>query len=147
MLRLAGLTERRREPVRNFSGGMQRRLNLVCGLVHRPRLLLLDEPTVGVDMSARERVHELLRRLRTNGLAMLLTTHDLTQAEALADRVAVDFVVVFEQELGEIGTVLPSDASNQRCLRHANLARNAVSQEFKRWRHRPRAKSDGQATY
>ena len=70
-----------------LSGGMQRRLNIVASLLHRPKLLMLDEPTVGVDVTARERIHELLRRLRAEGLGILLTTHDLLQATTLADRV------------------------------------------------------------
>jgi ABC-2 type transport system ATP-binding protein len=64
-------------------------LNIAAGTLHHPRLLLLDEPTVGVDIMARERIHDLLRELRRDGLAILLTTHDLDQAEELADRVAV----------------------------------------------------------
>ncbi|MDJ0927678.1 MAG: ABC transporter ATP-binding protein [Gammaproteobacteria bacterium] len=88
-IRWAGLADRSDAHCETLSGGMRRRLNIVASLLHHPDVVLLDEPTVGVDMSARERVHELLRRLRANGLAMLLTTHDLSQAEALADRVAV----------------------------------------------------------
>ncbi|RMF94868.1 MAG: ABC transporter ATP-binding protein [Gammaproteobacteria bacterium] len=85
----AGLSGRLDAHSDALSGGMRRRLNIVASLLHRPRVLLLDEPTVGVDMDARERVHELLRRLRDDGLGVLLTTHDLAQAEALADRVLV----------------------------------------------------------
>jgi ABC-2 type transport system ATP-binding protein len=70
-----------------LSGGMQRRLNIVASVLHRPGLIMLDEPTVGVDVNARERIHELLRRLRADGLGILLTTHDLLQATTLADRV------------------------------------------------------------
>ena len=66
---------------------MQRRLNIVASLLHRPGLILLDEPTVGIDVNARERIHELLRRLRSEQLGILLTTHDLLQATTLADRV------------------------------------------------------------
>ncbi len=84
----AGLTERAGDTTETLSGGMRRRLNIVASLMHHPAVVLLDEPTVGVDMGARERVHEMLRRLRTSGLGMLLTTHDLSQAEDLADRVA-----------------------------------------------------------
>jgi ABC-2 type transport system ATP-binding protein len=84
----AGLTERAGDTTETLSGGMRRRLNIVASLMHHPAVVLLDEPTVGVDMDARERVHEMLRRLRTSGLGMLLTTHDLSQAEDLADRVA-----------------------------------------------------------
>jgi ABC-2 type transport system ATP-binding protein len=83
------LTERRRDPVSTLSGGMQRRLNIAAGTLHDPEVLLLDEPTVGVDPSAREKIHELLLELRARGLAVLLTTHDLEQAESLADRIGI----------------------------------------------------------
>ena len=84
----AGLSSRADSRAETLSGGMRRRLNIVASLLHHPDVMLLDEPTVGVDMNARERIHEMLRRLRTDGLAILLTTHDLDQAEMLADRVA-----------------------------------------------------------
>ncbi|MFV2089751.1 MAG: ABC transporter ATP-binding protein [Pseudomonadales bacterium] len=83
----SGLVDRANDRVDTLSGGMQRRLNIVASLMHGPSLLMLDEPTVGVDVNARERIHELLRRLRTEGLGILLTTHDLHQATILADRV------------------------------------------------------------
>jgi ABC-2 type transport system ATP-binding protein len=72
-----------------LSGGMQRRLNVAAGLLHDPKLLLLDEPTVGIDLSGQEYVHDLLRGLRAQGVAMLLTTHDLDQTTELADTVGV----------------------------------------------------------
>jgi ABC-2 type transport system ATP-binding protein len=84
-----GLADRADDRVGSLSGGMKRRLNVAAGVIHRPRLLLLDEPTVGVDPAARERIHELLMDLRSEGLAILLTTHDLDQAAGLADRVGV----------------------------------------------------------
>ena len=83
----AGLAERADDLVRTLSGGMQRRLNLVAGVLHRPRVLLLDEPTVGVDPDARLRVHALLEQLRDDGMAILLTTHDLDEAARLSDRI------------------------------------------------------------
>jgi ABC-2 type transport system ATP-binding protein len=83
----SGLQARAEDRMDTLSGGMQRRLNIVASLLHRPKLLMLDEPTVGVDVTARERIHELLRRLRSEGLGILLTTHDLLQATTLADRV------------------------------------------------------------
>ena len=83
----SGLADRARDRVDVLSGGMQRRLNIVASLLHRPDLILLDEPTVGVDVNARERIHELLRQLRADGLGILLSTHDLLQATTLADRV------------------------------------------------------------
>jgi len=88
-LTLMALTDRADDRTADLSGGMQRRLNIAAGTLHHPRLLLLDEPTVGVDLMARESIHDLLRELRRDGLAILLTTHDLDQAEELADRVGI----------------------------------------------------------
>jgi ABC-2 type transport system ATP-binding protein len=84
-----GLAGRAADRTARLSGGMQRRLNIVAGTLHRPRLLVLDEPTVGVDLRAREAIHALLRDLRGRGLAVLLTTHDLDQAADLADRIGI----------------------------------------------------------
>ena len=77
------------EPVKRFSGGMKRRLNIACGVMHRPRLVLLDEPTVGVDPQSRERIYEMLAGLRREGAGLLLTTHQLEEAETRCDRVVV----------------------------------------------------------
>lgn len=88
-LRRAGLEARGASAVAELSGGMQRRLNIVAGALHAPRLLLLDEPTVGVDVDAREAIHALLDQLRGDGMGLLLTTHDLEQAAQLADRVVL----------------------------------------------------------
>jgi ABC-2 type transport system ATP-binding protein len=84
-----GLAERSREPIRRFSGGMRRRLNIACGVLHRPRVILLDEPTVGVDPQSRERIYEMLDRLRGEGASLLLTTHQLDEAEARCERIVV----------------------------------------------------------
>ena len=83
------LAERADERIEALSGGMQRRINLAASTLHEPRLLLLDEPTVGIDPGARETIHDLLRALRQRGMGILLTTHDLEQAEELADRIGV----------------------------------------------------------
>jgi ABC-2 type transport system ATP-binding protein len=84
-----GLSERAREPIRRFSGGMRRRLNIACGVLHEPRVILLDEPTVGVDPQSRERIYEMLDRLRANGVSLLLTTHQLDEAEARCERIVI----------------------------------------------------------
>jgi ABC-2 type transport system ATP-binding protein len=84
-----GLADRARRPVREFSGGMKRRLNLACGVLHRPRIVLLDEPTVGVDPQSRERIYDMLEELRAGGTSILLTTHHLEEAEARCDRIAI----------------------------------------------------------
>jgi ABC-2 type transport system ATP-binding protein len=89
LLELTGLTERRADPVAVFSGGMRRRLNLACGLVHKPKLLLLDEPTVGVDPQSRERIFTAVEELASEGMAVLYTTHYMEEAERLCHRVTI----------------------------------------------------------
>ncbi len=88
-LQWIGLADRAASRLSTLSGGMKRRVNIAAGLLHRPAILLLDEPTVGVDPQARLKIHEMLVGLRAQGVGMLLTTHDLAQAEELADRIGV----------------------------------------------------------
>jgi ABC-2 type transport system ATP-binding protein len=86
---LVGLGEQARRKVRSLSGGQQRRLDLALGMIGSPRLLFLDEPTTGFDPSARRDAWEIVRNLRAAGTTVLLTTHYMDEAQALADRVAV----------------------------------------------------------
>ena len=86
-LQRAGLADRSGDKLGDLSGGMQRRINIVAGTLHAPQLLLLDEPTVGVDLSSRQRIHDLLADLRSSGMAILVSTHDFDQAAAVAGRV------------------------------------------------------------
>jgi ABC-2 type transport system ATP-binding protein len=88
-LEWTGLRDRARQPVRGFSGGMKRRINIACGVLHEPRVVLLDEPTVGVDPQSRERIYEMLEELRAAGTSQLLTTHQLEEAEKRCDRIAI----------------------------------------------------------
>lgn len=89
LLEFAGLLDRQHVRVETFSGGMKRRLNLAAALVHRPELVLLDEPTVGVDPQSRNAVFEMVERLRSDGCAVVYTTHYMEEAQRLCDRVAV----------------------------------------------------------
>jgi len=88
-LDLVGLADRVRDRVKTFSGGMKRRLNLAASLLHDPDILLLDEPTVGVDPQSRNAIFENLETLKRRGKALLYTTHYMEEAERLADRVVV----------------------------------------------------------
>jgi ABC-2 type transport system ATP-binding protein len=88
-LDLVGLQDRAREPIKQFSGGMKRRLNFACAIVHQPKVLLLDEPTVGVDPQSRVRLLELVRAQARAGACVLYTTHYMEEAEALCDRLGV----------------------------------------------------------
>ena len=83
------LADRRRDPVKNFSGGMQRRLNLVAALLHRPKLLLCDEPTVGVDPQSRNAIFEYLERLNREGLTIIYSTHYMEEATRLCSRIGI----------------------------------------------------------
>jgi len=85
-----GLTDRAREPVKQFSGGMKRRLNLAAGLIHKPEVLILDEPTVGVDPQSRNHIFDTIRALRADhGMTVIYTSHYMEEVEALCDRVAI----------------------------------------------------------
>ncbi len=88
-LDLAGLTDRAKDAVQTFSGGMKRRLNIAVGLIHQPRLLFLDEPTVGVDPQSRNFIFEHVERLKAQGMTILYTTHYMEEVERLCDRVAI----------------------------------------------------------
>jgi ABC-2 type transport system ATP-binding protein len=84
-----GLAPRAHDLVRSFSGGMQRRINLACGVMHLPRVLLLDEPTAGVDPQSRQRIYSMLDELNRDGTSILLTTHHLDEAQKQSDRIVI----------------------------------------------------------
>lgn len=88
-LAMAGLESRRRDLVKTYSGGMQRRLHLACAVLHEPQVLFLDEPTIGVDPQARNHILESVEQLRAAGCTIVLTTHYMEEAERLCDRVAI----------------------------------------------------------
>jgi ABC-2 type transport system ATP-binding protein len=88
-LGVVGLRDRAVEQVKKFSGGMKRRLNLAAGLLHKPELLILDEPTVGVDPQSRNHIFETVRTLKEGGMTVIYTSHYMEEVEALCDRVAI----------------------------------------------------------
>ncbi len=128
LLELVGLETRRHDRVATYSGGMKRRLNLVCSLIHEPKLLLLDEPTVGVDPQSRERIFEAIREIARSGTTVVYTTHYMEEAERLCDRIAimdeglVAAVGTLDQLLEIVGM---GEVIEIRCaeplLRHSNL--------------------------
>jgi ABC-2 type transport system ATP-binding protein len=89
LLAMVGLSDRANDPVETFSGGMKRRLNIAAGLIHKPRILFLDEPTVGVDPQSRNFIFEHVERLHAEGMTIVYTTHYMEEAERLCDRVAI----------------------------------------------------------
>jgi ABC-2 type transport system ATP-binding protein len=89
LLEMVGLADRRRERIVGFSGGMKRRLNLAAALLHDPRLVLLDEPTAGVDPQSRNAILDLVRAIRAQDRTVVYTTHYMEEAQRLCDRVAI----------------------------------------------------------
>jgi ABC-2 type transport system ATP-binding protein len=88
-LKLVGLSDRAKDRAATYSGGMKRRLNLACALVHDPPLLLLDEPTVGVDPQSRNLIFDKIEQLKGEGRTVVYTTHYMEEAERLCDRIAI----------------------------------------------------------
>jgi ABC-2 type transport system ATP-binding protein len=89
LLRFVGLWDKRDTPVEHLSGGMRRRLLIARGLMHRPSVIFMDEPTVGLDPQARRMIWGLIESLKRGGITLLLTTHYIEEADALCDRVAI----------------------------------------------------------
>lgn len=110
LLELTGLAERASEPISRFSGGMRRRLNLALGLIHRPAVLLLDEPTLEVDPQSRRQIIDFVQRLAKDGATVLYTTHQLGDAQEVCDRIAImdHGQVVADGTLQELRGRLPS---------------------------------------
>jgi ABC-2 type transport system ATP-binding protein len=104
VLEITGLLDRAGDRVDQFSGGMKRRLNFACGIVHEPQVLLLDEPTVGVDPQSRVRLLDLVREQANQGVCVLYTTHYMEEAQSLCDRLAIidHGHIIAQGSLGEL---------------------------------------------
>jgi ABC-2 type transport system ATP-binding protein len=111
LLEALSLSDRAKDAVKNYSGGMKRRINLGCALLHRPKLLLLDEPTVGIDPQARLNILEFIRGLCASGTGILYTTHYLEEAETLCARIGIidHGRLLAEGTLGELQERLGGD--------------------------------------
>jgi ABC-2 type transport system ATP-binding protein len=109
-LALVNLLDRAKTPSEKLSGGMQRRLNLAIALIHRPQLLILDEPTTGLDIEARYELWQLIRNLKNEGVTILLTTHLLDEAESLCDRLGIlqKGRLLHSGNLGELRQLIPA---------------------------------------
>ena len=123
----AALEDRAGELTKNLSGGMKRRLNMAAGIIHRPKLVLMDEPTVGVDPQSRNRIFEMIEALRGGGRAIIYTTHYMEEAERLCDRVAII----------DHGRIIAS-GTNEELVHNAFASRSQVLARFAgpqtRWR-------------
>jgi len=88
-LEIVDLVNRKDDRIKTFSGGMKRRINIACSLLHNPRILVLDEPTVGVDPQNRNHIFELIERLHDEGMTIIYTTHYMEEAERFCDKIAI----------------------------------------------------------
>jgi len=85
----AGLDDRRRDKVKTFSGGMKRRLNIACAIAHRPELVIMDEPTVGIDPQSRNYILDSIKKLRDEGMTVIYTTHYMEEVEVISTRIII----------------------------------------------------------
>lgn len=108
LLDVLGLADVRNKKVEEFSGGMKRRVNLAIGVIHNPRILFLDEPTVGVDVHTRHAIINYLKHLNENGTTLIYTSHQLSEAEDLCNKVA----------LIDDGKIIAHDSLNQLLIDH-----------------------------
>jgi ABC-2 type transport system ATP-binding protein len=105
------LLDRAKSPVETLSGGMQRRLNMAVALVHEPKLVILDEPTTGLDIEARYEIWELIKQLKNQGITILLTTHLLDEAERLCDKIGIlkNGKILAEGNLAQLRQYIPAE--------------------------------------
>lgn len=89
VLEQVGLSDRAKDPVRSYSGGMKRRINIAAALLHQPKLVILDEPTVGIDPQSRNHIFEMIRELKQAGVTLIYSTHYMEEVEALCDDIAI----------------------------------------------------------
>lgn len=88
-LAFAGLVDRRKDKVKTFSGGMKRRLNIACAIAHHPELVIMDEPTVGIDPQSRNHILDSIKKLRDNGMTVIYTTHYMEEVETISTRIII----------------------------------------------------------
>lgn len=89
LLKLFGLEERKNDPLKKYSGGMKRRVNIAVSLLHRPKILFMDEPTVGIDPQSRNLIFEVVEKLHSEGMTIVYTTHYMEEAEKFCDRIGI----------------------------------------------------------
>ncbi len=120
-LEMVGLTDRKNHNINTFSGGMKRRINIASSLLHHPKILLMDEPTVGVDPQSRNHIFEVIERLNSEGMTIVYTTHYMEEAERLCNTIAIIDLgtIVAQGTLGELRKV--SDTNDLLSLKLVEL--------------------------
>jgi linearmycin/streptolysin S transport system ATP-binding protein len=144
VLELTGLTDRAGDATKKYSGGMKRRLNIGIGLLHHPRMLILDEPTVGVDPQSRNAILESVEGLSDEGMAVLYTTHYMEEAERLCDRVGIidRGKLIAEGTRSELVSLV-GEGDQVRLLATGNLAKAAAQLAGQPWVRQASATDQG----
>ncbi|PKP43801.1 MAG: ABC transporter ATP-binding protein [Bacteroidetes bacterium HGW-Bacteroidetes-12] len=126
LLEVFGLTEVRKKPVAKFSGGMKRKVNLAIGIIHQPKIIFLDEPTVGVDVQSRCAIMDYIKKLNEEGATLVYTSHQLNEAEEICEKIALineGKIIAFEN----ISTLLAKHQENNLENLFLNLSKNPIS--------------------
>jgi ABC-2 type transport system ATP-binding protein len=126
-LEIVDLVNRKDDKIKTFSGGMKRRINIACSLLHSPRILLLDEPTVGVDPQNRNHIFEVIERLNNEGMTMIYTTHYMEEAERFCDKIAIIDVgrIIAQGTLKELRDI--SDVKDMLTIKLADVNNETIT--------------------
>ncbi|WKB35693.1 ABC transporter ATP-binding protein [Terrilactibacillus sp. S3-3] len=140
MLTKTGLLERAKDAVKSFSGGMKRRINIACALLHKPKLLIFDEPNVGIDPQSRNHIFEMIRHLKKGGVTIIYSTHYMEEVEALCDDIAIidHGNVIAQGHLGACSNDLLKKQSIWKrtplsTLNHWNMSKKMLSEKKHGW--------------
>lgn len=130
---LLGLKDRKNDKVKTYSGGMKRRVNIASALLHRPKILFMDEPTVGIDPQSRNLIFEVVEKLHNEGMTIVYTTHYMEEAERLCDRIGIidNGEIIAEGTLNELRTL--GSMKETAVLTYTNLTDERYKTIAKEW--------------
>ncbi len=133
-LKLLGLSDRKNDKIKTYSGGMKRRINIATALLHRPKVLLMDEPTVGIDPQSRNLIFEVLEKLREEGITIVYTTHYMEEAERLCDRIGIidDGEIIAQGTLDELRA--SGSMKESVVISYTNLTDECYNAIEKKWK-------------
>ena len=130
VLEFVGLTDRAKKRPKTFSGGMQRRLNIACALVHKPKLVIMDEPTVGIDPQSRNHILESVKKIAAGGTTVIYTSHYMEEVQAICKRISImDAGRVIAE--GTIDELMGRIAYEERVHLHAAVASDTLTEELR----------------
>jgi ABC-2 type transport system ATP-binding protein len=140
-INLLGLIDRKNDKVKTYSGGMKRRVNIASALLHRPKVLFMDEPTVGIDPQSRNLIFEVVEKLQEDGMTIIYTTHYMEEAERLCDRIGIidDGKIIVQGTLDELKT--SGSMKETVSISFANLTDERYIRIAKDWKDNKRCDS------